>query len=216
MVQRHRATLEQAQVVCVVGMFDLAGFGVPGAADVLSWARKNGKTTLLDTGGDPDGWPPTTVRAIEALLGDVSYLVINSFEAAGISGEDDPWQACAALRARTGGSVIVKCGADGSYGLDATGRHRVPAAAVTPADAVGAGDSYDAGLLSGLVRGLPFDECMSVATAVATIYVGRRENRYPSPAEVSAFLAAHALSGTAPDIAGGEKPTTAKQEDSHT
>jgi sugar/nucleoside kinase (ribokinase family) len=200
MVQRHQDTLEKAQLVCVVGMFDLAGFGVAGAADVLSWARRHGKTTLLDTGGDPDGWPPATVRAIEALLGDVSYLVINSFEAAGISGEDDPWRACAALRARSGGSVIVKCGSDGSYGLDADGQHRAPADAVTPADAVGAGDSYDAGLIWGLVRGLGFEACMSAATAVATIYVGRREHRYPGPKEVAAYLAAHGASdqGLAP------------------
>ena len=192
MVERHRMTLEQADLVCVVGLFDVARFGVAGAAEVLAWSREAGKVTLLDTGGDHEGWPPTTVGAIESLLPDVSYLVVNSYEAAGISGESDPWRACASLQAKSRGAVIVKCGAEGSYGLDHDRRHRVHAIPVTSADAVGAGDAYDAGFVWGLVHGRSFEQCMFAGTVVATIYVGRSENRYPTAADVAAFVAGNA------------------------
>lgn len=185
LVGRHRDTLERAEVICTVGLFDLPRFSLAGANEVLTAAHKAGKKTLFDSGGDPEGWPPPTVAAVEELLPKVSYVVINADEAAGICGETDPWLACAALRAAGAASVIVKCGSDGSYGLDASGRHRVPARAVTPADAVGAGDSYDAGFLWGLSNGLDFERAMEMATAVATLYITRLENRYPSPADVS-------------------------------
>ena len=83
--------------------------------------------------------------------------------------------------------MIVKCGPDGSYGIDASGRHRVPAVPITPADAVGAGDSYDAGFLWGLSSGLDFEQSMRAATVVATIYVSRLKDRYPSATEASAY-----------------------------
>lgn len=190
LVERHRDRLEAAEMICAVGVFELTGFGLAGTAGVLASARQAGRTTLLDTGGDPRGWPPETLRDIEGLLPDVSYLVINSLEAASICGEEDPWRACHALRAVSGNSVIVKCGADGSYGLDDSGPHHVRALAVTPADAVGAGDSYDAGFIWGLRRGLPFERAMVTATVVSSIYISRAENRYPSAAEAYALEAA--------------------------
>ena len=185
LVERHRDALERAEIICTVGLFDLPRFSLAGAGAVLRAARKAGKATLFDSGGDPDGWPPATVGEVEKLLPDVSYVVINADEAAGICGESDPWRACDVLRDAGASSVIIKCGPDGSYGLDASGRHRSPARATTPADAVGAGDSYDAGFLWGLSRGLSFEASMQAATDVATIYISRLENRYPTAAEVS-------------------------------
>jgi ribokinase len=221
MVERHRATLDRAEVVCVVGVFDLARFGVAGAADLLAWVRRTGKETLLDSGGDPEGWQPETVAAIGSLLPDVSYLVVNSFEATGISGEADPWQACAALRALGAGSVIVKCGAEGSYGLDDSGRHRVRALDVRPADAVGAGDSYDAGFLWGLSRGLSFEQAMVTGTAAASIYVERSHDRYPGADELAAFMASHPELAPSPartpyERPGSQGPLNPQQEDSPT
>jgi len=222
LVRRHSTVLGRAELICLVGLFDLPNFALHGAADVLAAARSADKTTLLDCGGDPKGWPRETVRAIEELLPMVSYLVINSDEAKGICGESDPWQACEALRASSGGSVIVKRGADGSYGLDDAGRHRVPAPAITPADAVGAGDSYDAGFIWGLSRGLDFYQSMSTATAVATIYVSRLEDRYPSPTEVLASqqvpsVPAPVGAENGPGSIGqSQRFPTAKQEDSQT
>jgi sugar/nucleoside kinase (ribokinase family) len=204
LVRRHESALERAEVIGLVGLFDLPSFGLLGAADVLAAARRAGKATLFDPGGDPQGWQAETVQVVERLLPDVCYLVINSDEATGICGETDPWRACDALRAASGGSVIIKCGADGSYGLDGDGHHRVPAMTITPADAVGAGDSYDAGFLWGLWRGLGFEQSMSAATAVATIYVSRLENRYPKPVEVSAFKAAYSV--PAPGAFSGPQP----------
>jgi sugar/nucleoside kinase (ribokinase family) len=211
LVGRHADRLEAAEMICVVGVFDLARFGLSGAAGVLASARRAGRATLLDTGGDPGGWPPETLRALEAVLADVDYLVINSLEAASISGEEDPWRACSALRAVSGGSVIVKCGSEGSYGLDDSGLHRVPALPVVAADAVGAGDSYDAGFIWGLRRGLSFPRAMSAATAVASIYVSRSEGRFPSAAEAYALETAGA---DAPSV--HHQLANAKQEETRT
>jgi sugar/nucleoside kinase (ribokinase family) len=188
-VWRHWDVLLACELVCVVGIFDMPNFAAAGAAEVLARLHAAGKKTLLDMGWDGGGWLPSTLQQIHALLPLVDYLIINESEAAAISGETDPLMAARLLQQRSSHTVIVKRGKHGSYGLNEQAEINVDALSVVPADAVGAGDSYNAGFLAALLEGGTLEQCMWWGTATATLYVGRGRDRYPYRNEVVALLA---------------------------
>jgi len=63
------------------------------------------------------------------------------------------------LAARAG-AVVVTCGADGVVAARGDERLALPTVPVMPVDAVGAGDSFNAGFLSRFVAGAPFEACL--------------------------------------------------------
>ena len=56
---------------------------------------------------------------------------------------------------------------------------------VDGANAVGAGDLYDAALTTALQSGKDFKEAMTFASRAAEYYVARLDNRYPSLADLT-------------------------------
>ena len=110
----------------------------------------------------------------------------------GVAGQDD-----AALREGLGrliaagaGRALATLGRNGAAALIDGELIRVPAFAVAAVDAVGAGDVYNAALVSRLVSGDPLPAAMRFAAAAAAISVTRPgADCAPSPAEVAAFLA---------------------------
>lgn len=81
--------------------------------------------------------------------------------------------------------VVTTLGRDGSRIETAAGRFEIPAAAPRiEVDPTGAGDSYRAGLVAGLLRGLPAEEAGRVASLAATWVVeqaGTIEHDYSLP-----------------------------------
>jgi sugar/nucleoside kinase (ribokinase family) len=66
--------------------------------------------------------------------------------------------------------VALKNGADGGVLWEADDSvHRVPAPPITPVDTTGAGDSFDAGFISGMVEGLPGQECLARAVRCGSL-----------------------------------------------
>lgn len=83
----------------------------------------------------------------------------------------EPRSLVTALETLGPSQVLVKLGAQGSLsGIDGE-LHSVPARTVAVVDAVGAGDAFGAGYLSGLCRGLPADERLALATSAGAFAV---------------------------------------------
>ena len=83
-----------------------------------------------------------------------------------------------ALRDRCPGTVIVKCGAEGSAFLDAHAVVVVEALPVEVDNAVGAGDVFNAGAISGLLEtGDPLSAAIR-GTAAASLYISRASSRF--------------------------------------
>ncbi|MFJ2956353.1 carbohydrate kinase family protein [Streptomyces sp. NPDC087270] len=134
--------------------------------DLFRTARGHGATTSLDTNDDPEGrWDPA---GLAAALPVTDYLLPNAQEARALSGAADLERAAAAL-AGQGPTVVVKDGADGALAHDGTALLRTPAVPVTPLDTVGAGDSFDAGFVAGMLAGLPLEGALALAAACGAL-----------------------------------------------
>lgn len=206
LVLRHWDRVEAADVVCLVGQFCLSAITPDVARRILRRARKAGKLTVLDTGWDPAGWPPETVAGIRGLLAEVDVFLPNLDEARALTGFDDPAEAGRALRGDGPEVVVVKLGAEGSVVLAGEEAIALPALPTEVRDAVGAGDTFDAGFLHGVMRGWPLAASLAFGNAAASIYVSRLADRFPTVEETLATAAGYGPHAPEPGCAGaGER-----------
>lgn len=113
-------------------------------------------TTSLDTNWDPDEkWSDEVLDVLDH----VDVFLPNEGEARLISGETDLDRALAVLAERAH-TVVVTCGPDGIRARRGDDTFSLPAPSVSVKDAVGAGDSFNAGFLSKFVHDRPLEECL--------------------------------------------------------
>ena len=138
----------------------------PGLAGLLREARQAGASTSLDPNWDPsEDWD----GGLLDLLDETAILFVNAEEAKRIARVGDVEEAAAALSRDGTVVVVVKLGAEGAFALAGDRVVRSPAVAVDEVDAVGAGDSFDAGFLAGHLAGHPLEETLQLATACGAL-----------------------------------------------
>jgi sugar/nucleoside kinase (ribokinase family) len=140
----------------------------PGLAGMFQVARANGTTTSLDTNWDPaGGWGGSELHGV---LAHTDVLLPNEEEAMRLSRQPSVRAAVPVLTG-AGPAVVVKLGARGALCADGPQSHLVSPPATLPgefADATGAGDCFNAGLIAGLLRGLDLPSAAGLGCAVAS------------------------------------------------
>jgi sugar/nucleoside kinase (ribokinase family) len=96
-------------------------------------------------------------------------VVPNEAEALALAGHEDALLAAARDLAARGALVVVKRGARGAVAVRGDEVIRAPAPAANGPDSVGAGDSFDAGLVWALLDGRPLDEALGIACACGAL-----------------------------------------------
>jgi sugar/nucleoside kinase (ribokinase family) len=162
------ALLARARHVHVAAFFLQTALAA-GLAELLGAVRAGGATTSVDPNWDPsERWD----GGLRELLPLIDLLLPNAVEACRLAETDDPAGAAATLAA-AGPLVAVKLGADGALAVVGGGGgvvHAAPPQRVVDAmDAVGAGDSFDAGLLCALLGGRPLEDSLAFACACGTL-----------------------------------------------
>lgn len=156
--------------------------------------KKAGLTLSLDTNDDPeDLWQGDLL----GVLRHVDIFLPNSREACRIAGTDDLEEAIERL-AKLVPLVVIKLGKQGSMARRGTERVDSQAVDVTSVDAVGAGDSFDAGFLSQYVRGADLATCLrtgNLAGALSTTRPGGTE-AFRDREYRERFFQTHAASST--------------------
>ncbi|HVK04013.1 MAG TPA: carbohydrate kinase family protein [Armatimonadaceae bacterium] len=158
-----------ARLLYVAGLQLMTAFEGDGVARTLAEAKRRGLVTTLDTVMNPRsaGW-----AGLEPALPYLDWALPSFEEARALTGEDTPEGQTAKLRASGAKSVAVKLGADGCYvapaGADA---FTVPPFPVRAVDALGAGDAWAAGFLTGLTEGWSPERCARFANAVGACCV---------------------------------------------
>jgi len=160
--------LARARHVHISSYFLLAHSLGPGLAAMLAAARAAGATTSLDTNWDPAGiWGGDHLHAT---LAQTDVLLPNETEALRIAGEPTLQAAAGALTA-LGPRLVVKLGERGVLCVAGPVWHRAQLPPVTPVDATGAGDCFNAGLIGGLLRGLALPEAAALGCAVGALSI---------------------------------------------
>jgi sugar/nucleoside kinase (ribokinase family) len=136
-----------------------------GLPALLEQARTQGLTVSLDTGWDPsDRWNGGLGRT----LAQVDVFLPNEVEACAISGEENVTRALAALAAQVP-TVAIKLGAEGAIARSGEETVRAVPPPVQVTDTTGAGDSFNAGFVSGYLAGWPLERTLRLACACGSL-----------------------------------------------
>jgi ribokinase len=184
MILEHWDKPAQAAIVCLVGLFNIPNLTLKDAACVLGKARQSGKITMLDTGWDPHNWQPETLSDFRQLLNQVTLFMPNFDEARAITGKNTPEEAAIELQQYGPEIIVIKCGSEGSYCRKENRTYFAAPHKVTVYDAVGAGDTFNAGFLFGLRRNWSMDACLAFGNTTASLYISRIADRWPWLKEV--------------------------------
>lgn len=149
---------------------------------LAAWARQQGIPTILDAG--------SVHRGTDALALLVDYLVGSEKFGRTFTGEADPVRAAAKLSELRGTAVILTLGQNGLVWQKGSETGHLPAFPVTAVDTTGAGDAFHGAFAAGLVRGLPWNELLHFASAVAALTCTKLGARLaiPTGTAVESFL----------------------------
>jgi sugar/nucleoside kinase (ribokinase family) len=137
--------------------------------ELLRQLKSAGLTISLDTNDDPDD---TWASGLEKVLPLVDILLPNEREAMKISGCDSLESALTRLTDMVP-LVVAKLGSEGAVACRGKERIHSPALKLNVVDAVGAGDSFDAGFLSEYVRGAALETCLRKGNLAGALSVTR-------------------------------------------
>jgi sugar/nucleoside kinase (ribokinase family) len=123
-------------------------------------------------------------------LADTTVLLATADELERLTGPSDPIAASRAVLARGPDLVVVKRGAAGALAVTPGGALDSPAFPATLRDATGAGDSLDAAVIDGHLRGLPPRDLLLLGNAAGAAKVEKRGTGHnlPTAEEIAAVL----------------------------
>ena len=132
--------------------------------EVFKRFREGTATTSLDT-----NWDPTQQWSLGSVFDVTDILLPNRAELLGIAGDPEPSAALAAVVAHVP-TVVVKLGDKGAVaGIDGVACSVRARPALDFVDAIGAGDSFNAGFLTGILNGWSAPDSVRLAVAVGTL-----------------------------------------------
>jgi sugar/nucleoside kinase (ribokinase family) len=113
--------------------------------------------------------PPAAPELLWPILPFVDLFAPSRTEAAALTGASDPVRMAAAFRRHMSPAamVAIKLDADGCYVESPSGGAFVSAYPIRVVDTTGAGDTWFAGLLTGLIRGMDVAQAAKLANCVA-------------------------------------------------
>lgn len=155
----------EARILCIGGAYLMPRFDGEGAAGTLQAAKRRGLITCLDTAYNDriQDW----FKLMAPCFSHLDYFLPSVEEAERISGRSKPDEMAKFFRDQGCKVVAIKMGGRGCFLLADEGGRFFPIYRVKVVDTSGAGDSWVAGFLAGLLRGIPLDQCAELGNATA-------------------------------------------------
>ena len=141
----------------------------PRIPELFRKMKEAGLTTSLDTNDDPDD---TWGGGLEEALRHVDVFLPNEREAQKAAGINDLEGAVKKLATQVP-LVVVKLGHEGAMAQRGKDRFTSPSLKINAVDAVGAGDSFDAGFLHQYVRGADLTACLAAGNMAGALSATR-------------------------------------------
>jgi 2-dehydro-3-deoxygluconokinase len=200
---QHPAFPELADKLCQMDMVYLSGISLAilpesdrlSMIELLRSLADNGVKIAFDSNFRPALWPQNehwaTVKAAysEVLsLCDIALLTFDDEQH--IWGDDSPGQTLDRLASSGARKVVLKLGSEGclyrDFSLNET--QKIATSPVKPVvDTTSAGDSFNAGFLSGYLKGLPATECCQRGNQLAGVVIQHKGAIIP-PAETEIII----------------------------
>ena len=179
--------VRKAKFIHVGGTYLLPRFDGVGATKLFELAHEYGKFTSMDVTWDTTGkW----MEIIEPCLKHLDLFMPSINEAKEIAGTEVPEEIADFLKKKGVKNVIIKLGKDGCY-VNAFGEEFYqPSYKVKVVDTTGAGDSFVAGVLTGLNQGWNIRKSVQFASAVSAKCIQKlgATTGVPSFGEVIKFI----------------------------
>lgn len=158
------AIIRKACILFIAGALLFPRFDGKPMARILCRARERGVFTALDVVWDATGrWREN----LDPCLPYLDLVMPSKDEAAALTGQSKVPDMAAELIGRGARLVVIKMGARDCYIKKRSGEtHVIPSYRVPVVDTTGAGDSFAAGFLAGIVQGWDLDRCGRFANAV--------------------------------------------------
>jgi 2-dehydro-3-deoxygluconokinase len=144
------------------------------ALDAMELMRAAGRSVSFDPNLRPALWPDTTtmIERLNHLAARADWILPGLAEGAMLTGRTTPREIAGFYLERGAKLVVIKLGPDGAYLRNAHEERLVPGVKVARVvDTVGAGDGFAAGVISGLLEGLPVHEAVIRGTQVGAFAV---------------------------------------------
>jgi sugar/nucleoside kinase (ribokinase family) len=152
-------------------------------------AKAAGLTVSFDPNSDPSQkWSPE----IWEVMGAADVVFVNESEAHALTGTSNTAKTLSTLAERTA-CAVVKQGSEGATAVRGTERVHVDTFRVNVMDTTGAGDSFAAGFVHGLLTNRSLSDCLRVANAAGALSatgIGGTAAQ-PDARTLSAFLTLH-------------------------
>ena len=164
----------------------------PDFSRLIRDAKAAGLTVSFDPNSDPSQeWSPEIWNVMSA----ADVVFVNESEACALTGTNTTSEALTAFRERAG-CIVVKQGSEGATAVRGVEQIHVDAFQVNVADTTGAGDSFAAGFVHGLLTKRSLGECLLLANAAGALSatgVGGTAAQ-PNPQTLFDFLISHKVS----------------------
>ena len=141
--------------------------------DVLRLVRETGARTSFDPGWPPFGFSKPERKNLNAILPWFDFFEPNETELLAMTQKTRITPAITAIRRQFNGIIALKRGKKGCTVLSGEKRLTVKALHVHALDTTGAGDVFDAGFLTGILRNDPLDVCASRGNRAAAIFISK-------------------------------------------
>ena len=166
--------IADSRIVFVAGTMLMDAFDGKPCAEVLKKCKEMGKITVLDTAWDSQGrW----MKVLEPCMPYIDVFLPSIDEAAELAGTRDLDAIADFFFSKGVKQVAIKNGKHGCYLRESADAKPVLLPTYTKApvvDTTGAGDSFCAGFITGLAKGMTFEECGAFANAVGTFCVSAK------------------------------------------
>lgn len=159
--------IRNSKILVVAGTYLMPNFDGEPCSRVLKKAKEMGVYTVLDTAWDTTGrW----MQIVEPCLPYLDLFIPSYDEAKMISGREDAEEIADVFLSKGVKLAVIKLGKDGCFIKNKDGeKYTIPTYTdIKAVDATGAGDSFVAGFVTGLVQGWDLYKCGKFANAVGT------------------------------------------------
>jgi sugar/nucleoside kinase (ribokinase family) len=180
--------MDQYDYIMIGGCFKLRQL-MPAFFNIVDHAKVSGTKIVLDHGRINSHVTEADKQRVRELVAKVDYYLPSRDEFMQLWKANSIEEGLRTVSQRTDATIVVKDGKNGAVTLIYDKAVRVPTFSVQPIHTVGAGDSFNAGLIAALAENAELTEAIRYANAVAALRIS--SDSPPTRDAVTTFLESH-------------------------